>query len=235
MSTPAVPEQDRPWWPAVRGMAVREWLAAWQRPGDLALYAVFFLIVSSLFPLSLEANPVLLRQIGPGVLWVSVILSVLLATARLFQDDLQHGWLDQWLLSGVPLALLMATRMAVQWVLVLCPVALVAPMVAVQFNLGSAAIVTLLQTLVLGTAVLVMLSCVAAALSAGTRGGTMLAVLLVLPLSVPTLVFSSLAVQAVERGAPADAELALLGAICLFSGLVCPWVGGLAIGAAVDG
>ena len=74
MSGPTVPELDRPWWPAVRGMAVREWLAAWQRPGDLALYAVFFLIVSSLFPLSLEANPALLRQIGPGVLWVSVIL-----------------------------------------------------------------------------------------------------------------------------------------------------------------
>ena len=195
MNSPTVPELDRPWWPAVRGMAVREWLAAWQRPGDLALYAVFFLIVSSLFPLSLEANPALLRQIGPGVLWVSVILSVLLATARLFQDDLHSGWLDQWLLSGVPLALLMGTRMVVQWVLVLCPVALVAPVVAVQFNLGGAAIATLLQT----------------------------------------LVFSSLAVQAVERGAPADAELALLGAICLFSGIVCPWVGGLAIGAAVDG
>ena len=229
------PGSDRPWWPALRGMAVREWRAAWQRPGDLALYAVFFLMVSSLFPLSLEANPTLLRQIGPGVLWVGVVLSVLLATARLFQDDLQSGWLDQWLLSGVPLALLMATRMGVQWVLVLCPVALVAPVVALQFNLGGAAIVTLLQTLVLGTAMLVMLSCVAAALSAGTRGGTMLAVLLVLPLSVPTLVFSSLAVQAVERGGSAQAELALLGAMGLFSGIVCPWVGGLAIGAAVDG
>lgn len=235
MSAQVVFVLDRPWWPAVRGLAMREWLAAWQRPGDLALYAVFFLIVSSLFPLSMEANFVLLRHIGPGVLWVSVILSVLLATARLFQDDLHNGWLDQWLLSGRPLALLMVTRMAVQWVLVLIPVALVAPLVAVQFNLSSAAIVTLLQTLVLGTGVLVMLSCVAAALSAGTRGGTMLAVLLVLPLSVPTLVFSSLAVQSVERGAPADAELALLGAICMFSGLVCPWVGGLAVGAAVEG
>jgi heme exporter protein B len=230
----ALADADRPWWPALRAVVQRELTSAWQRPGDLATHAVFFVMVSSLFPLSLDPDPTLLALLGPGVLWVGVCLAVLLATSRLFQDDLQSGWLDHWVLSGVPLAALLAARMAAQWLLAAGPVLLVVPLVALQFGLSAQALAVLLLALGLGTGSLVMLACVAAALSAGARGGALLTVLLVLPLAVPVLVFGTLAVHAAQRGQPPEAELALLGAAWAFAALVCPWVGGAAIAAAVE-
>lgn len=231
-STPTADEQ--PWWPALHAVARREWQQAWQRPADWLMYAMFFVIVSSLFPLALEANPDLLRKVGPGVLWVGATLSVLLSTARLFQDELRNGWLDQWRLSPAPMAALMGVRMLVQWLLLLLPVGAVAPLVALQFGLSGHAIVVLLAGLLLGSACLVMLACTAAAIGAGARGGTMLSVLIVLPLTVPTLVFGSIAVQQAQQDLPADAELALLGGFALFLAILTPWLGGAALTAAIE-
>ena len=223
------------WWPAMRAVALREWQSAWRRPGDCVMHAMFFVMVSSLFPLSLDPAPATLALLGPGVLWVGVCLAVLLATSRLFQDDLASGWLDHWVLSGVPLALLLAARMVAQWLLAAGPVLLAVPLVGLQFGLSLPALKVLLLALLLGSGVLVMLACVAAALGAGARGGALLTVLLVLPLAVPVLVFGTMAVHAAQRGSDPEAELALLGAMWAFSALVCPWVGGAAVSAAVEG
>ena len=226
--------ESRPWWPALRAVAWREWQSAWRRPGDWVMHAMFFVMVSSLFPLSLDPDPAALALLGPGVLWVGVCLAVLLATSRLFQDDLASGWLDHWVLSGVPLALLLAARMVAQWSLAAGPVLLAVPLVGLQFGLSFYALAVLLAALLMGSGVLVMLACVAAALGAGARGGALLTVLLVLPLAVPVLVFGTMAVHAAQRGADPSAELALLGAMLAFAALVCPWIGGAAVAAAVE-
>lgn len=224
----------RPWAPALRAVLQREWTLAWQRPADLGLQALFFIVVTSLFPLALKPEPAALRLLAPGVLWVAAFLAVLLATARLFDEDLRSGWLDQWALSGVPLALLLAARMAVQWALAAAPVLLVAPAVALQFALDAPAIATLLAALALGTGVLAMLAAVAAALSAGLRGNATLAVLLVLPLAAPALVFGTVAVAQAQQGLPALAELSLLGALAALAAVACPWLGGAALAAAIE-
>ncbi len=225
---------NRPWLPALQAVLAREWRLAWQRPADLGLQAVFFIVVTSLFPLALQPEARLLQTLAPGVLWVAAFLAVLLASVRLFDEDLRSGWLDQWRLSGVPLALLMAARMAVQWALAALPVLIVAPLVALQFALAREALATLLLALALGTGVLAMLAAVAAALSAGLRGQASLAVLLVLPLATPALVFGTLAVARAQQGLPAAAELSLLGAMAAFSAALGPWIGGAALLAAVE-
>lgn len=234
MTATAQPE-SRSWWPALRAVAWREWQSAWRRPGDWFMHAMFFIMISSLFPLSLDPEPATLALLGPGVLWIGVCLAVLLATSRLFQDDLASGWLDHWVLCGVPLPLLLAARMAAQWLLAAGPVLLAVPLVGLQFGLSTAALAVLLAALLLGSGVLVMLACVAAALGAGARGGALLTVLLVLPLAVPVLVFGTMAVHAAQRGSDPGAELALLGAMWAFAALVCPWIGGAAVSAAVEG
>ncbi|MDT7838713.1 heme exporter protein CcmB [Aquabacterium sp. OR-4] len=225
---------DRHWTPALRAIVGREWQLAWQRPADLALQAVFFVVVTSLFPLALRPEAATLQLLAPGVLWVAAFLAVLLASARLFDDDLRSGWLDQWRLAGVPLALLMAARMAVQWVLAAVPVLLVAPLVALQFALAPQALGTLLLALALGTGVLALLAAAAAALCAGARGQAALAVLLVLPLATPALVFGTLAVAQAQRGLPAAAELSLLGALLALAAVLAPCTAAAAVAAAIE-
>lgn len=221
------------WRRALAATLRREWRLAVQRPGDWAWHAGFFVMVASLFPLSLRPDPATLRVLGPGVLWVGALLAVLLASARLFHDDVRSGWLDQAVLAcaalEMPLAVWVAARLAVHWALTAGPVLLVAPLVALQFGLSAPALAVLWFGLVLGTGVLVQLAGVAAALAAGVRQAALLTLLIVLPLAVPVLVFGTLAVHASQAGRPVAAELSLLGAVLALSCVVGPVLGALAL------
>ena len=112
----------RAWDPSLR----RDLLLAWRGRADVLVTLAFFIIVVCLFPFGVGAEPNLLRAIAPGVLWVAALLAVLLASGRMFQDDLRSGWVDQWVLTcaatGTPLALLVAARLAAQWLLAALPV-----------------------------------------------------------------------------------------------------------------
>lgn len=231
---------DRPahggWARPLRATVRRELRLALRQPAELLWHAGFFVMVAALFPLSLQPEGATLRLLGPGVLWVAALLAVLLACGRLFHDDLRGGWIDQCVLAGTddgpPLALLVGARMAVQWLLAAGPVLLAAPLVALQFGLGGAALPVLLGSLALGSAVLVAVAGVAAALTAGLRGAALLAMLMVLPLAVPALVFGTMAVHAAQAGRPFAAELQLLGAMLAMAMLACPPLGAAALRAA---
>lgn len=260
MSAPCHPMSDRPvgpaarsaaaetvnptptalpaWLPALGALARREWRQAWQRPGELVWHAGFFVMVAGLFPLTVQPEPAQLMRLGPGVVWMAALLAVLLATGRVFHDDLRSGWLDQCALAAgqlqMPLALMMAVRMAVQWVLVAGPLLPAAPLIGLQYGMGLPALAVLLLSLALGLAVLVPLACVAAALAAGLRSAALLSLLMVLPLAAPALVFGSLAVQAAQRGDSAAAELSLLAAMAALTAVAGPVLGALAWRSAIE-
>ena len=229
-------------WPLLRAIFLREWAQSLRQPADAAWHALFFVVVSSLFPLSLEPDPDPLRLLAPGVLWVAallaVLLAVLLASGRMFQDDLRSGWVDQWVLTcaatGTPLALLVAARLAAQWLLAALPVLAVAPLVALQFGLGAWPLAVLMASLALGTAVLVLITGVAAALAGGLRGAALLVMLIVLPLVAPAIIFGAMAVHHAVRGQAVGAELALLGAMLAVALVACPLLAAVGLRAAVE-
>ncbi len=225
-------------WPLLRAIFLRDVWQALRQPADLAWHALFFAVVAALFPLSLKPDADTLRLLAPGVLWVGALLAVLLASSRMFQDDLRSGWVDQWLLTcaatGTPLALLVAARLVAQWVLAAVPVLAVAPLLALQFGLGAWPLAVLMASLGLGTAVLVLITGVAAALAGGLRGAALLVMLIVLPLVAPAIIFGAMAVHHAVRGQPVGAALSLLGAMLAVALLVCPLLAAVGLRAAVE-
>ena len=225
-------------WPLLRAIFLRDVWQALRQPADLAWHALFFAVVAALFPLSLKPDADTLRLLAPGVLWVGALLAVLVASSRMFQDDLRSGWVDQWLLTcaatGTPLALLVAARLVAQWVLAAVPVLAVAPLLALQFGLGAWPLAVLMASLGLGTAVLVLITGVAAALAGGLRGAALLVMLIVLPLVAPAIIFGAMAVHHAVRGQPVGAALSLLGAMLAVALLVCPLLAAVGLRAAVE-
>ena len=225
-------------WPLLRAIFLRDVWQALRQPADLAWHALFFAVVAALFPLSLKPDADTLRLLAPGVLWVGALLAVLLASSRMFQDDLRSGWVDQWLLTcaatGTPLALLVVARLVAQWVLAAVPVLAVAPLLALQFGLGAWPLAVLMASLGLGTAVLVLITGVAAALAGGLRGAALLVMLIVLPLVAPAIIFGAMAVHHAVRGQPVGAALSLLGAMLAVALLVCPLLAAVGLRAAVE-
>jgi heme exporter protein B len=176
---------------------------------------VFFIMVTTLFPLALSPEPSLLRSIAPGVVWVAALLASLLALETLFRADWDNGTLEQWALSGQPLAVLLLGKVSAHWCLTGVPLVLSAPIVAYALGMPWTALSVLMGALALGTAALSLLGAVGAALSLGTRRGSVLLSLMMLPMAMPVLIFGARATDlAMSQGVP-DAGLWLLAALLI--------------------
>ena len=210
-------------------LARRDLRIAWRRRADTLAALVFFVMVSSLFPLAIGPEPQVLRSLAGGVVWVAALLAALLSLARLFNDDHADGTLEQLLLSPHPLPLLVLGKVLAHWIGSGLLVTLAAPLIALQYGLSAGATGVLALSLLLGTPVLSLVGAVTAALTVGLRGGAMLLALLVLPLCVPVLVFGAGAVDAFEAGQGVAAHLSVLGAGLLLSLAAAPGACALAL------
>src|SRR3989304_4345412 len=175
----------------LRTVIHRDLLLALRRRADVATVLLFFVIVVSLFPLGIGPGPTLLRAIAPGVIWVAALLSCMLALARLFAADFADGTLEQMLVSPTPLGLIVAGKVAARWLTSGLPLVLIAPVLAIQFDLDQSLLGVLALSLLIGTPVLSLIGAIGAALTLGLRGGGILLALLVLPLYVPVLIIGA--------------------------------------------
>ena len=195
----------------------RELLLALRQKSDLFTVFFFFLIVSSLFPLAIGPELSTLKLIGPGVIWVGALLSSLLVLHRLFESDYSDGSLEQLVLSGEPLTILVLGKVIAHWCIAGLPLVLIAPLIGLQFSLPTSSLITLTLTLLIGTPVLSMFGSIGAALTIGLRGGSALSSLLILPFYVPVLIFGAGAVGAQLQGLDISGHLSILIAMLCFS------------------
>lgn len=201
----------------------RDLLLAARQRADIANTLLFFVVVVTMVPLGVGPELNTLRTIAPGVVWVAALLAAILSLNRLFANDYADGTLEQMLLTGEPLPVIVLAKCAAHWLVTGLPITVMAALLGVMFDLGLAATLTLMLTLALGTPALSLIGAVGAALTLGLRGGGVLISLLVLPLYVPVLIFGAGAVEAVAGALPATGHLLLLTAISLGASVLAPW------------
>lgn len=218
----------------MRCIIARDLRIALRRRSDTLAALIFFVMVVSLFPLSVGPEPQLLRTMAPGVIWVAALLASMLSLARLFADDYQDGTLEQLLLSSHPLALLVLGKIVAHWLSSGLMLALVSPLLALQFDLSLASTGVLMGSLLLGTPVLSLLGAIGAGLSVGLRGAGMLLSLLVLPLCIPVLIFGAGAVQSDMAGLGIAGHFSLLGALLVVALVAAPIVAATALRIALE-
>jgi len=219
---------------AVAAVLQRDLRLAMRRKSEVLTAVFFFVVVASLFPLAIGPEPEMLRKIAPGILWVGALLASLLSLGRLFAADYQDGTLEQMALSPTPMPLLVAAKVLAHWLLSGLPLALLSPVLALQFDLDSATMWVLFTSLLLGTALLSFLGAVGAALTLGVRGGEVLLSLLLLPLYIPALVFGSGAVEAQMVGMGYGAQMSILTAMLVVAAFFGPWACALALRIALE-
>lgn len=212
----------------------RDLLLAYRRRSDVLTTLFFFVIVVSLFPLGVGPEMKTLRLIAPGVVWVAALLASMLSLNRLFAADYQDGTLEQMLLAPQPLALIVLGKIVAHWLVSGLPLALMAPVLGMQFDLPPEALAILFFALLLGTPILSLIGAIGAALTLGLRGGGVLLSLLVLPLYIPALIFGAGAVEAYIAGVSPEGHLSLLGALLILTGLTAPWVTAVALRIAME-
>lgn len=201
----------------------RDLVLAMRRRSECANPVLFFILVITLFPLGIGAQPKLLQAIAPGIIWVSALLATMLSLDSLFRSDFDDGSLEQILLSPYPTSILVLGKITAHWLTTGLPLLIVAPLLAVFLGLPNQSLSILLLTLALGTPILSLIGAVGVALTVGLRRGGMILSLLVLPLYVPVLIFASNAVEMASSGLPVAAQINILVSMLLMALVLAPW------------
>jgi heme exporter protein B len=212
----------------------RDLILAMRRRSDVLTILFFFVIVVSLFPLGIGPEMDTLRMIAPGVVWVAALLASMLALERLFAIDYADGALEQMLLTPQPLSLLVLGKVTAHWLVTGVPLVLMAPVLGIQYDLSLDGLRVLVFSLLLGTPALSLIGAIGAALTLGLRGGGVLVSLLVLPLTIPVLIFGAGAVEATVSGLGGEGHLSMLAAILVLSLFFAPLAAAAALRVSVE-
>lgn len=212
----------------------RDLRLAWRHPGETMLVIAFFVLVASLFPLGVGAEPQLLTRIGPGVIWVCALLAAFLSLPGMFAADYADGSLEQMTLSPHPMSGWVSGKITAHWVVSGLPLTVLSPVLALEYGLTADTLGVLAAALAIGTPILSLLGGACTALTLGARGGGMLLALLALPLFVPVLIFGAGAAEAQASALSPAPHLSLLGAGLILSAMSLPFAVCAAIRVALD-
>jgi heme exporter protein B len=197
-------------------------LSAWRRKSDWVNAWLFFVLVVSLFPLAITPDDALLHTIAPGLIWVSALLSMLLALNHFLKPDYQDGSLSLLLLSPHSLSLLLLAKITAHWLMSGLPLILMTPLLALFLHLSADETITLMWALLWGTPILSLVGGVVVSLTISLENQSFLLALLVLPLCVPVLVFGAGAVVNASLGLPTHGVLTLLAAFLILAITLAP-------------
>jgi heme exporter protein B len=214
---------------AARLVALRDLRLAFRKPSQLLQPLMFFMIVATLFPLSLTPEMSRLRDAAPGVLWIGALLSSLLALEFLFREDAVDGTLEQFALSGQSLTWMLFAKTCTHWLITGLPLALIAPVAAGALGVSGDAMFGVVASLALGSFALSLIGAIGAGLTLGARRGGVLLSLLTLPLAVPILIFGARATELAIGGGNIAPPMYLLGAIAVLGVTLAPLAAAAAV------
>jgi heme exporter protein B len=220
---------------ALAALLVRDMRLAVRVGGGALIGVLFFLIVVTLTPFAIGPDLALLARIGPAILWLGALLANLLALDRLIAMDHEDGSLDLILMAQTPLELALAGKALAHWLTTGLPLVIAAPLLGLLLNLDPAATGAVALTLLAGTPALTFIGLIGAALTVALRRGGLLLAILVLPLTIPVLIFGVAASNAAIVGpVPFGAPFSILCALTLTSLAIGPFAAAVAVRQGLD-
>ncbi len=201
---------------ALSAIVIRDLRVALRAGGGAGIGVIFFLTLVVIVPFAVGPDMPLLTRIGPAILWIGALLASLLGLGRIFSSDHEDGSLDQLLLCSVPLELIAAAKGLAHWLATGLPLVIVTPLLGLMLGVEPTVLGTVALTLLAGTPGVTFLGLVAAALSAAMPRGGLLSAVLVLPMSIPLLIFGVVSTHAAIADGAMAAPFRFLIAISLF-------------------
>lgn len=220
---------------ALSALLSRDMRIAVRVGGGALMGVLFFLLVVTIVPFAIGPDMALLQRIGPAILWLGALLASLLALDRLFAADHEDGSLDLILMGRAPLELAIVAKALAHWLTTGLPLVAATPVLGLFLNLDPAATGAVALTLFVGTPALTLIGLIGAALAVALRRGGLLLPVLILPLTVPVLIFGVSASNAAIVGPiPFGTPFTILCALTLASLVLGPFAAAAALRHALD-
>lgn len=210
-------------WDVFKRQFAREYLLNCRQPRLIINSSLFFLMVLVFFPLTMTSDITLMRTVAPGLVWIAVLFAMFLSADRLFKQDYDDGIIEQWLASGLPISIMVLAKILVHWLVNLVPILIFCPIISLLFSLSLHETYILILSLICGTPAIIFLCGLAAAFSVDIQQNGVLIPLILLPLTIPIMIFGSGALIVTMQGLDALGYIALLLAISLLSIISLPF------------
>ena len=215
---------------ALAALLARDLRLAVRVGGGALIGILFFTLLVTVVPFAVGPDLPLLARLGPAILWLGALLASLLALDRLLAMDHEDGTLDLILTARVPLELAVAAKALAHWLSTGLPLVIAAPLLGLLLNLEPKATAAIAVTLLAGTPALTFIGLIGAALTVALRRGGLLLAVLVLPLTVPVLIFGVAASNAAIVGpVPFGTPFTVLCALTLMSVVIGPLAAAIAL------
>ncbi len=184
---------------------------------------MFFLTVVIVLPFAIGPDLALLSRIGAAILWAAALLASLLGLDRIFSADYEDGSLDLLLLSPLPLEAVAAAKGIAHWLASGLPLVIATPLFGLMLGVEADALLTVALMLLIGTPAITFMGLIGAAIAVALPRAGMLVAVLILPFTIPVLIFGTAATAAAISGeAPFGTAFKLLCALTLFSFVIGP-------------
>jgi len=207
----------------------RDLTLARRQGGDVLTLVLFFVMVAAIVPFAIGPDRPQLQRLAPGIVWIAAFLSMLLGLDRLFRADAEDGTLHLYRHAAIPLEAIVFGKLIAHWLLSALPLIVASPLLALILSMESSAWLDTVIALLLGTPALTALGTFGAAVTVSLRRGGLIGPVLILPLSIPILIFGTGAI-----GSPGSAPLLFLAAISLVAVAFSPFAAALALRLAED-
>jgi heme exporter protein B len=200
-------------------------LRARERVNAMLFFAALVLFI---FNFALGPDREKLREVAPGLLWLAFLFTGMLGLARSFQAERENECFEELLLTPGDRESIYYGKLAGNILFMLMAEALILPLFGVLYNLDiwehlpSLALVALLGTVGFST-----IGTLLAAMTAHLRAREVMLPLLLFPLTVPVILGSVRATEAILAGeglAGVSHWLKLLGGFDVIFLVVCPLV-----------
>lgn len=203
---------------------------AFRAGGEAFTLVLFFVMIAAIVPFAIGPDKALLAALGPGLVWIAAFLSMLLGLDRMFRADAEDGSLRLFRHAAIPLEAVVAAKLIAHWLVTALPLILATPILAILLSMDLESWGRTVLALACGTPALVAFGALGAAVTVGLPRGGVLAAVLVVPLSVPVMIFGVGSIA----GMAAGSALLFLIALSLVTAAFAPFVAAVALRAGED-
>ena len=172
---------------------------------------IFFLTIITLFPIAFGPEPNQLNLMASNIIWIAALLSSLLAIEGIFNSDYSDGTLEQILISGEPLFLIVLAKVFCHWLVAGAPIVICSLLASLFLYFSYENISVLFISLSIGSLLFSLLGALGGSLSLGKNA--ILSAIIVLPFSIPILILGTACVEASINNQDYVVYLMYLGSI----------------------
>ena len=194
---------------------IREFEISISQATDILSQIGFFMLVMILFPLTLGPDPNRLSEFGIALVWIAAFVAVVPAYDRLFSDDYAHGFIEKAAHNAQPLGCYAAAKCLCFFLVTTLPLIIILPAICAMIGITTTIFFELSLSILLGMFGMTLLGGIASGLVLGARKASILAAVLIIPLSLPILIFGCMTGLALVENAPIKSYIYIMIAMDL--------------------